>query len=91
MGAADSAKSLIDAGDRLILFIEIARLFGSLGYKRKAAFFSRQVAQLYSQQESVSAAMSALQVLTLTTDVYRVQSRKNRKKEQVQLIYNFFL
>ncbi|KAJ4794031.1 Trafficking protein particle complex II-specific subunit 120-like protein [Rhynchospora pubera] len=82
MGAADGAKSLIDASDRLILFIEIARLFGSLGYRRKAAFFSRQVAQLYSQQESVTAAMSSLQVLTLTTDVYRVQSRKNVKKEQ---------
>uniref|UniRef100_A0A0A9FXT9 Uncharacterized protein n=1 Tax=Arundo donax TaxID=35708 RepID=A0A0A9FXT9_ARUDO len=39
MGAADGAKALIDASDRLILYIEIARLFGTLGYKRKAAFF----------------------------------------------------
>ncbi|KAJ6732265.1 TRAFFICKING PROTEIN PARTICLE COMPLEX SUBUNIT 9 [Salix purpurea] len=40
--AADGAKSLIDATDRLILYVEIARLFGTLGYQRKAAFFSRQ-------------------------------------------------
>lgn len=55
MGAADGAKSLIDASDRLILSVEIARLFGTLGYHRKAAFFSRQVAQLYLQQDKAHA------------------------------------
>ncbi|RCV34395.1 hypothetical protein SETIT_7G157000v2 [Setaria italica] len=79
MGAADGAKALIDASDRLILYIEIARLFGTLGYKRKAAFFSRQVAQLYLQQDNAYAAMSAMQVLTMTTNAYHVQSRKASK------------
>ncbi|KAJ6915235.1 trafficking protein particle complex II-specific subunit 120 [Populus alba x Populus x berolinensis] len=73
--AADGAKSLIDATDRLILYVEIARLFGTLGYQRKAAFFSRQVAQLYLQQDNKLAAISALQVLALTTKAYCVQSR----------------
>lgn len=73
--AADGAKSLIDASDRLILYIEIARLFGTLGYHRKAAFFSRQVAQLYLQQENRLAAISSMQVLAMTTQAYRVQSR----------------
>lgn len=73
--AADGAKSLIDATDRLILYVEIARLFGTLGCQRKAAFFSRQVAQLYLQQDNKLAAISALQVLALTTKAYCVQSR----------------
>lgn len=73
--AADGAKSLIDASDRLILYIEIARLFGTLGYHRKAAFFSRQVAQLYLQQENRLAAISAMHVLAMTTKAYRVQSK----------------
>lgn len=73
--AADGAKSLIDASDRLILYVEIARLYGTLGYQRKAAFFSRQVAQLYLQQQNRLAAISAMQVLALTTKAYRVQSR----------------
>lgn len=73
--AADGAKSLIDASDRLVLYVEIARLFGSLGYQRKAAFFSRQVAQLYMQQDSRLTAISAMQVLAMTTKAYRVQSR----------------
>ncbi|KAJ6743890.1 TRAFFICKING PROTEIN PARTICLE COMPLEX SUBUNIT 9 [Salix viminalis] len=73
--AADGAKSLIDATDRLVLYVEIARLFGTLGYHRKAAFFSRQVAQLYLQQDNRLAAISALQVLALTTKAYGVQSR----------------
>ena len=81
MGAADGAKALIDASDRLILYIEIARLFGSLGYKRKAAFFSRQVAQLYLQQDNAYAAMSAMQVLTMTTSAYHVQSRKTSRPD----------
>ncbi|KAF6147422.1 hypothetical protein GIB67_016779 [Kingdonia uniflora] len=75
MTAADGAKSLIDASDRLILYVEIARLFGTLGYQRKAAFFSRQVAQLYLQQEDCLSAISAMQVLAMTTKAYRVQSR----------------
>ncbi|XP_058086047.1 trafficking protein particle complex II-specific subunit 120 homolog isoform X2 [Magnolia sinica] len=80
MGAADGAKSLIDASDRLILYIEIARLFGTLGYQRKAAFFSRQVAQLYLQQDNCLAAISAMQVLAMTTKAYHVQSRGTNSK-----------
>ncbi|KAK1359172.1 trafficking protein particle complex II-specific subunit 120-like [Heracleum sosnowskyi] len=85
--AADGGKSLIDASDRLILYIEIARLFGTIGYHRKAAFFSRQVAQLYMQQENRLAAISAMQVLAMTTKSYRVQSRasiaKNRPQSEI--------
>lgn len=81
--AADGAKSLIDASDRLILYIEIARLYGTLGYHRKAAFFSRQVAQLYLQQENNLASISAMQVLALTTKAYRVQSRASIPKHSV--------
>ena len=81
--AADGAKSLIDASDRLILFVEIARLFGTLGYQRKAAFFSRQVAQLYLQQENRLAAISAMQVLAMTTKAYRVQSRASISKHSL--------
>lgn len=73
--AADGAKYLIDASDRLILYVEIARLYGKINYQRKAAFFSRQVAQLYLQQENRLAALSAMQVLAMTTKAYRVQSR----------------
>ncbi|CAN1169322.1 Trafficking protein particle complex II-specific subunit 120 homolog [Linum perenne] len=73
--AADGGKSLIDVNDRLVLYVEIARLFGTLGYQRKAAFFSRQVAQLYLQQDNRLAATSAMQVLAMTTKAYRVQSR----------------
>lgn len=73
--AADGAKSLIDASDRLVLYVEIARLYGTLGYQRKAAFFSRQVAQLYLQQDNRLAAISAMQVLAMTTKAYRVQSK----------------
>ncbi|CAH9076529.1 unnamed protein product [Cuscuta europaea] len=79
--AADGAKSLIDASDRLVLYIEIARLFGKLGYQRKAAFFSRQVAQLYLQQENRLAATSAMQVLAMTTKAYRVQSRASAQHQ----------
>ncbi|KAE8665222.1 TRS120 protein [Hibiscus syriacus] len=81
--AADGAKSLIDASDRLILYVEIARLFGSLGYQRKAAFFSRQVAQLYLQQENRFAATSAMQVLAMTTKAYRVQSRASNANHSI--------
>ncbi|KAL9659900.1 hypothetical protein QQ045_024710 [Rhodiola kirilowii] len=78
--AADGAKCLIDASDRLILFVEVARLYGALGYQRKAAFFSRQVAQLYMQQENRLAAISAMQVLATTTKTYRVQSKASMSK-----------
>ncbi|XP_051129441.1 trafficking protein particle complex II-specific subunit 120 homolog [Andrographis paniculata] len=73
--AADGAISLIDASDKLVVYIEIARLFGALGYHRRAAFFSRLVAQLYLQQDNKLAAISAMQVLAMTTKAYRVQSR----------------
>ncbi|KAK9683542.1 hypothetical protein RND81_10G149100 [Saponaria officinalis] len=73
--AADGSKSLIDATDRLVLYVEIARLYSGLGYERKAAFFSRQVAQLYLQQENRFAAISALQVLVISTKAYRVESK----------------
>lgn len=81
--AADGAKSLIDASDRLILFVEIARLYGTLGYQRKAAFFSRQIAQLYLQQENKLAAISAMQVLAMTTKAYRVQSRASTSERSL--------
>ncbi|KAI3826027.1 hypothetical protein L1987_00068 [Smallanthus sonchifolius] len=73
--ASDGAKSLIDPDDRLILYVETARLFGNLGYHRKAAFFSRQVAKLYLQQQNNLAASSALQILAITTKAYRVETR----------------
>ncbi|KAI3776898.1 hypothetical protein L1987_46688 [Smallanthus sonchifolius] len=73
--ASDGAKSLIEPNDRLILYVEIARLFGNLGYHRKAVFFSRQVAKLYLQHQNNLAASSALQALAITTKAYRVQSR----------------
>ncbi|KAK8505406.1 hypothetical protein V6N13_045845 [Hibiscus sabdariffa] len=81
--ASDGAKSLIDASDRLILYVEIARLFGTLGYQRKAAFFSRQVAQLYLQQENRYAATSAMQVLAMTTKAYRVQSKASNANQSI--------
>lgn len=86
MTAADGAKSLIDINDQLILYVEIARLFGTLGYQRKAAFFSRQVAQLYMQQESRYAAISATQVLAMTTKAYRVQSRASVSKHSTPTV-----
>lgn len=89
--AADGAKSLIDASDRLILFIEIARLFGTLGYHRKAAFFSRQVAQLYLQQENRLAAISSMQVLAMTTQAYRVQSRASTDHALYQVTQKFIV
>lgn len=68
---------------RSILYIEIARLFGTLDYQRKAAFFSRQVAQLYLQQENRSAAICAMQVLAMTTKAYRVQGRASISKSSL--------
>ncbi|KAI8000489.1 hypothetical protein LOK49_LG09G02716 [Camellia lanceoleosa] len=85
----DGAKSLIDASDRLILYVEVARLFGTLGYHRKVAFFSRQVAQLYLQQENRPATISALQVLAMTTKAYRVQSRASIARSSLPSILFF--
>ncbi|XP_021769408.1 trafficking protein particle complex II-specific subunit 120 homolog isoform X1 [Chenopodium quinoa] len=79
--AADGAKSLIDATDRLVLYVEIARLYARLGYERKAAFFSRLVAQLYLQQDNRFAAISALQVLAISTKAYRVESKASRARD----------
>lgn len=79
--ASDGAKSLNDDSDRLILYVEIARLFGALGYQRKAAFFSRQVAQLYLRQDNTNAAISAMQVLSMTSKAYHVQSRGTNQKQ----------
>uniref|UniRef100_A0A7N0TA99 Uncharacterized protein n=1 Tax=Kalanchoe fedtschenkoi TaxID=63787 RepID=A0A7N0TA99_KALFE len=71
----------------VILYVEIARLYGTLGYQRKAAFFLRQVAQLYMQQENRLAAISAMQVLaTTTTKTYRVQSRASMSKNSNDII-----
>lgn len=75
MGAIDGSRGLMDASDRLVLNVEVARIFGVLGYERKAAFYLRQVAQLYQHQDSFWAATSALQVLTLTARTYRIQSK----------------
>lgn len=80
MGAVEGAKSMVDASDRLILNVEVARIFGCLGYERKAAFFSRQVAQLYLQQEGQWSSSSALQVLALGAKTYNVQSNSSRFK-----------
>eukprot|EP00250_Pteridium_aquilinum_P010698 c19573_g1_i1 orf=677-4231(-) len=81
MGAVEGAKSMVDASDRLILNVEVARIFACLGYERKAAFFSRQVAQLYLQQEGQWSASSALQVLDLGAKTYNVQSMSSRLKK----------
>ncbi|KAH7365567.1 hypothetical protein KP509_18G035400 [Ceratopteris richardii] len=75
MSAMEGAKSVVDPSDRLVLYVEVARIFSCLGYERKAAFFSRQVAQLYLQQEGQWSASSALQVLTLGAKTYNVQSK----------------
>lgn len=80
---ADGAASLIDASDKLVVYVETARLFGELGYHRKAAFFSRLVAQLYLQQDNKLAAISAMQVLAMTTKAYRVQSRASIEPSNV--------
>ncbi|KAF6140667.1 hypothetical protein GIB67_013960, partial [Kingdonia uniflora] len=68
MIVADGAKFLIDASDQLILYVEIAHLFGTLGYQRKAAFFSGQVAQLYLQQEDCLSAKSLSNPKIITSD-----------------------
>lgn len=54
--------------------LQVGRIFSQLGYERKAAFFAREVAQMYEQQESRFAAISAFQVLALSAPTYKVQS-----------------
>ena len=54
-----------------------AFLSSCLGYQRKAAFFSRQIARLCLQQGNRLAAISAMQVLTMSTEAYHVQSRSS--------------
>ncbi|KAF6143578.1 hypothetical protein GIB67_029747 [Kingdonia uniflora] len=63
MTVVDGKKFLIDASDRLILYVEIARLFRTLGYQWKAAFFSEQVVQLYLQQKDCLSTKSLSNVL----------------------------
>lgn len=60
--SAEFSKYLSDPSDRLISCIECSRIYGQLGYLRKSAFFARQVAQQYQQQDTRWAAISALQV-----------------------------
>ncbi|CAI7783370.1 unnamed protein product [Closterium sp. NIES-53] len=72
--AVETGRGLQNPSDLLVLYIEVARIFQQLGYERKAAFFTRQVAKLYEQQESRFAAVSALQVLALASTSYKVQS-----------------
>ncbi|KAJ7958547.1 trafficking protein particle complex II-specific subunit 120-like [Quillaja saponaria] len=52
--------------------------------ERKAAFFSRQVAHLYLQQDNRLAAISAVQVLAMTTKAYHVQSRASISEHSLQ-------
>eukprot|EP00897_Mesotaenium_endlicherianum_P008114 jgi/Mesen1/7330/ME000376S06481 len=59
--ATELSKQLPTQSDRLVLYMDVARLYSQIGYDRKAAFFARQVAQLYQQQDSQYAAISALQ------------------------------
>ncbi|EFJ37466.1 hypothetical protein SELMODRAFT_77626 [Selaginella moellendorffii] len=66
----ESGKSLLEPNDRLVLFVEVARIYGFLGYERKAAFYSREVAHLYLQQDNHWAALSALQILHSLSSTY---------------------
>ncbi|GAQ85694.1 Targeting complex (TRAPP) subunit [Klebsormidium nitens] len=72
--SAEFSKYLGDPSDRLIAYIECSRIYGQLGYARKSAFFARQVAQQYQQQDTRWAAISALQILLITCPLYRVHS-----------------
>lgn len=75
--AIEEARKLVDGSDRLIIYVEVSKIFAELGYERKAAFFARQVAQVYQAQESRYAAISALQILSLTTPLYKVQPQSS--------------
>eukprot|EP00271_Cylindrocystis_brebissonii_P001330 TRINITY_DN11609_c0_g1_i1.p1 TRINITY_DN11609_c0_g1~~TRINITY_DN11609_c0_g1_i1.p1 ORF type:complete len:1279 (+),score=268.61 TRINITY_DN11609_c0_g1_i1:228-4064(+) len=72
--ALDSGRVLTDASDKLVLNFEVAKIFGQLGYARKAAFYARQAAHMYDQRSSRFAAVSALQVLALLAPSYKVES-----------------
>ncbi|GBG63133.1 hypothetical protein CBR_g36903 [Chara braunii] len=86
MLAVGIGRGLTDPCDKLVLNVEVARIFGLLGFERKAAFFSRQVAQLYQQQDSRWAAMSALQVLMIAAPLYRVPIQSALKQQQHGLL-----
>lgn len=83
MGAVEWSKSLMDASDRLVVNVEAARIFAAIGYDRKAAFYGRQVALLYQQQHSHWAAVSALQVMSLTAESYKCLSKAEGRDRQV--------
>jgi hypothetical protein len=53
-GAVEGTKSLMDASDRLVVNVKAADAHGN---KQKAAFYARQVALLYKQQNSHWAAV----------------------------------
>ncbi|XP_024356422.1 trafficking protein particle complex II-specific subunit 120 homolog [Physcomitrium patens] len=82
MGAVEWSKGLMDASDRLVVNVEAARIFAAIGYNRKAAFYGRQVALLYQQQHSHWAAVSALQVMSLTAESYKCPSNKAEAKDR---------
>lgn len=82
-GAVEWSKSLMDASDRLVVNVEAARIFAAIGYDRKAAFYGRQVALLYQQQHSHWAAVSALQVMSLTAESYKCLSKAEGREKQV--------
>lgn len=82
MAAVEGSKSLMDASDRLVVNVEAARIFGALGYERKAAFYARQVALLYQQQHSHWAAVSSLQVMALTAESYKCQSKSRNSSAE---------
>ncbi|XP_024360781.1 trafficking protein particle complex II-specific subunit 120 homolog [Physcomitrium patens] len=82
MGAVEWSKGLMDASDRLVVNVEAARIFAAIGYDRKAAFYARQVGLLYQQQHSHWAAVSALQVMSLTAESYKCLSNKAEGKER---------
>ncbi|XP_024540956.1 trafficking protein particle complex II-specific subunit 120 homolog [Selaginella moellendorffii] len=71
--AVEVGRNLTDVNDQVVLFVEVARIFGTLGYERKSAFFSRQVAHYYQSQETTKAANSALQLLLLAARSYGVE------------------
>jgi hypothetical protein len=83
MGAVEGSKALLDASDRLVVNVEAARIFSALGYERKAAFYGRQVALLYQQQHSYWAAVSALQVMSLTAESYKCLSKAEGRDKQI--------
>ncbi len=77
VGAVEGSKTLMDANDRLVVNVEAAGVFGALGYERKAAFYARQVALLYKQQNSHWAAVSSLQVMSVCAHYYRCEMKSS--------------